>query len=303
MLNFARLFRILATFLPGKPEAMTNEDSMPLLQDSLHAAMQPPPDWIDPDDVPRAVVTVGINAKITGRFELEPHRHAKAQFILCLRGVLTCEAEGGFWLVPAHSAVWIPAGMLHAITAEGTLEGYAAFIDPAAMGERPARCCTFAATPLLRELLIRAAGFPALYPEGGIASRIVGLLLEEMADAPLNDFHLPVPADPRLRKLIGMMMQDPADRGTIATWAKRAGLSERTLSRLIASEAGMSFGRWRQQLGLMLALQKLAKGSSIQQVAADLGYESASSFVTMFRKALGVPPGRYMNRRQGKPAQ
>jgi AraC-like DNA-binding protein len=53
----------------------------------------------------------------------------------------------------------------------------------------------------------------------------------------------------------------------------------------------MSFGRWRQQLSVMLAVEWLAGGASIQQVAADLGYESTPSFVTMFRKALGTSPG------------
>ncbi|WP_244284933.1 helix-turn-helix domain-containing protein [Acetobacter persici] len=38
-------------------------------------------------------------------------------------------------------------------------------------------------------------------------------------------------------------------------------------------------------------------GASIQQVAYDLGYESVPSFVTMFRKALGTSPGRYMAER------
>jgi methylphosphotriester-DNA--protein-cysteine methyltransferase len=53
---------------------------------------------------------------------------------------------------------------------------------------------------------------------------------------------------------------------------------------------GMSFSRWRQLINAMLALQWLAEGQSIQQVSAGLGYESASSFVTQFRKVLGVPP-------------
>ncbi|MFT2588534.1 helix-turn-helix domain-containing protein [Escherichia coli] len=47
----------------------------------------------------------------------------------------------------------------------------------------------------------------------------------------------------------------------------------------------------------MLAVKWLAGGASIQQVAADLGYESVPSFVTMFRKALGTSPGRYMAER------
>jgi AraC-like DNA-binding protein len=44
----------------------------------------------------------------------------------------------------------------------------------------------------------------------------------------------------------------------------------------------------------MLAVKWLGTGSSVQQVADRLGYESAGSFVTMFRKALGTSPGRYM---------
>ena len=74
-------------------------------------------------------------------------------------------------------------------------------------------------------------------------------------------------------------------------------MSERTLARLISRETGMSFGRWRQQLAIVLAVKWLAAGASIQQVAADLGYESVPSFVTMFRKVLGAAPGRYMAER------
>ncbi len=80
-------------------------------------------------------------------------------------------------------------------------------------------------------------------------------------------------------------------------WAKRAGMSERSLARLIGRETGMSFGRWRQQLCVMLAVKWLSGGVSIQQIAADLGYESVPSFVTMFRKVIGTSPGRYMAER------
>jgi AraC-like DNA-binding protein len=49
----------------------------------------------------------------------------------------------------------------------------------------------------------------------------------------------------------------------------------------------------------MMALRWMAGGASIQQVAHDLGYESAGSFVTMFRKAVGTPPARYMSSMRG----
>jgi AraC-like DNA-binding protein len=158
-------------------------------------------------------------------------------------------------------------------------------------------CRAVAATPLLRELLTRAAHLPLFYEEGGVNTRLLSVLIDELAAARIEDLHLPMPNDMRLRRIVGQMTAAPADRATLDVWAKRAGLSERTLARLISRETGMSFGRWRQQLGVMLAVKWLAGGTSIQQVAAGLGYESVPSFVTMFRKALGTSPGRYMAER------
>lgn len=264
---------------------------MPMLNDITAY----PDDMLDPDDIPRPLVAFGVSMVTTG-VELARHHHGKAQLLLTLRGVLTCEADGGLWIVPPQCAVWIPGGAMHSIKFSGTIEGYNAFIDPALAAGLPTGCCTVAVTPLLRELLVCAARFPALYPEGGRESHLVTLLIHEIAAAPVERLHLPMPADQRLRQIVEMMMADPSDRGTAEIWARRVGLSERTLARLLARQTGMSFGRWRQQMAILLALQGLAKGAPIKQVAADLGYESAGSFVTMFRKALGTSPGRYMSR-------
>ena len=50
-------------------------------------------------------------------------------------------------------------------------------------------------------------------------------------------------------------------------------------------KTGMIFGRWRQQLQIVLTLQKLSAGATVQSVALDLGYESVSPFNSMFRAA------------------
>ena len=264
---------------------------MPILSDTEAA------DWIDPDEVPRPIVTFGAELPDTDGFELEPHRHRKGQMLLVQRGAISCEVEGGLWIVPPRSAIWIPGGALHAIRATGALEGYNAFVDPAAGAQLPVACCAVSVTPLLRELLTRAADLPCFYEETGANMRLVAVLLDELAAAPVEDLHLPMPSDPRLRKVVDEMMASPADRGSLTLWAQRAGMSERTLGRLINRQTGMSFGRWRQQLGVVLAVKWLAAGASIQQVASDLGYESVPSFVTMFRKALGTSPRRYIAER------
>ncbi len=253
-----------------------------------------PDDWIDPDTVARPVVTYGFVTDNLGKVEIDFHHHDRSQLLLTLRGVLACELEGGLWIVPPQSAMWIPGGVRHRISAAGSIEGYNAFIDPASAPDLPQASCTLSATPLLRELMVRCAHLLVHYAQDGMDGRLVGLLLDEIAITPPGKLHLPMPSDRRLRGVVDMIMADPADRGTMADWAARAGLSERTLARLIGRETGMSFGRWRQQLKIMLALQLLAKGSTIQQVSDQLGYESAGSFVTMFRKMLGAPPGRYM---------
>jgi AraC-like DNA-binding protein len=59
---------------------------------------------------------------------------------------------------------------------------------------------------------------------------------------------------------------------------------------------GLSFGKWRQQVRLLRALERLAAGAAVTEVAFDLGYDSPSAFVTMFRRALGTTPGRYFAR-------
>jgi AraC-like DNA-binding protein len=262
---------------------------MPLLTDLSNKT-----DWVEPDDVPRPLVVYGVESGSFGDFDLDPHHHAKSQLLLVQRGALSCEVEGGLWLVPPRSAIWIPGATVHAIKVTGELEGYGAFVAADAAMSLPARCCVLSVTPLLRELLIRAAHLPLLYEQAGVNARLTAVLLDELAAATAEKMHLPMPFDQRLRRIIDLMMASPSDRSTLGTWAERAGMSTRTMERTIRRETGMSFGRWRQQLAVMLAVKWLAGGASIQQVAADLGYENAPSFVTMFRKALGTPPGRYM---------
>ena len=88
-------------------------------------------------------------------------------------------------------------------------------------------------------------------------------------------------------------MADSADLRTLAKWAQCLAMSERSLARLMQRETGLSFGRWRQQLHLIIALRQLTGGLSVQQVAGNLGYDSVTAFITMFKKALGEPPAQY----------
>lgn len=265
---------------------------MPQLNEASHED-----EWVEPDDVPRPIVTYGFASASLDELELAPHEHRKSQILLVQRGALSCEVQSGIWLVPPGSALWIPGGATHSIRISGAIEGYSAFIAPTISPALPTTCCVVSVTSLMREILYRAATFPLLYEQGGAYDRVLGVLLDELAQASVENLHLPMPTDSRLRKIVGLMMAQPADRRALDDWASEAGMSTRTLGRAINRETGMSFGRWRQQLAVVLAVQRLSEGASIKQVASDLGYESVPSFVTMFRKTLGTSPGRYMAER------
>jgi AraC-like DNA-binding protein len=46
-------------------------------------------------------------------------------------------------------------------------------------------------------------------------------------------------------------------------------------------------------LRLLVALEKLGAGASVTQVALEVGYNDVSSFIAVFRDALGETPARY----------
>lgn len=55
----------------------------------------------------------------------------------------------------------------------------------------------------------------------------------------------------------------------------------------------MTFGQWRQQARLLRALERLAMGEKVIDVALSLGYESPSALATMFKRRFGQSPSQF----------
>lgn len=51
------------------------------------------------------------------------------------------------------------------------------------------------------------------------------------------------------------LLDDVADDRTLDEWAHYAGMARRTLMRAFSGQVGMTFGRWRQQARLFVALE------------------------------------------------
>ena len=177
----------------------------------------------DADVIPRAVVAVGASST-SESWEHVQHTHRKGQLMYTLRGVIHCEIEAGIWIVPRQCALWIPGGMPHAARGSGEAEVYCLLIDPDAASALPSQCCTLAVSGLLHELISKAVSFPQLYEVNGAQGRLIGTLLDELAQAPIEGLHLPMPQDPRLRRLADRLLANPGDKATLGQWAVRIGM-------------------------------------------------------------------------------
>jgi AraC-like DNA-binding protein len=246
---------------------------------------------LDVDDPAAPVIAVRVEVTDT-KAEVPYHSHRKGQLVFALGGGVTCRVPTGWWMVPPHCAVWIPGGMKHSNVATANARIFFVYIEPRAAG-LPDRCGTLSISPLVREVIVELSERgPDDDARAGLLTRV---LLTELPRMPAQQLHLPMSSEPRLRRIAAALAANPANRGTLGEWAKRVALSESSLARLVVKETGLTFGRWRQQLYLIVALRELASGASVQQVSGDLGYESVAAFITMFKKALGKPPAKYLS--------
>lgn len=221
------------------------------------------------------------------------HQHPHAQLIHAVRGVMVIATAAGSWVVPPSRALWIPAGVEHHVRMVGTVQMRTVFIRPDAAPGLPQQCAVLAVSPLMRELILAAIDLPRPYPEDSRASRLSRLLLDEILLLPTLPLHLPHPRDARLQAICEQLLATPDLPVTIAHWATQLSIDARTIQRLFARETGMTFGQWRQQARLMTALEQLAGGAKIVDVALDCGYDSPSAFSAMFRRHFGVAPSTF----------
>lgn len=247
----------------------------------------------DPKDYQEVARPLTVMAKdFAAGHEIPPHRHPRAQLIFAAQGVMAVRTPLGSWVVPPHRALWVPAETEHAIRMCSAVAMRTVYVRPDAAAFADA-CCVLAVSPLLRELILRAAERPVLYDEHGPDGRVAAMILDELRALAILPLNLPWPVDKRLRRICMALRDDPALVRTLDEWSAAAGASSRTLARLFRKETGMSFGAWRQQARLLEALGRLATGEAVTNVALDLGYASPSAFTSMFRRALGRAPSRY----------
>jgi AraC-like DNA-binding protein/quercetin dioxygenase-like cupin family protein len=257
---------------------------------------QPQVPAVEPDEglyeLPRKLMV--ISKHYPEGYEISYHQHYSAQLEYAAHGVMKVMTEQGVWIVPPQRAVFIPAHVTHTSSSPADIWLCNLLIQPDAAPGLPRDCCVVAVPLLLRELLLHAVTLPHEYQPGSSDERVMEVILDLVQHLEVAPLDLPVGKDDRLRRIYDGLVRNPGDNLTLEGWGHVVGASERTLARLFRAQTGLGFRQWRQQFRILEAIQRLGRGEPVTTVAFDLGYDSPSAFITMFRKALGKTPGQYL---------
>jgi AraC-like DNA-binding protein/quercetin dioxygenase-like cupin family protein len=224
------------------------------------------------------------------------HVHHHGQLLYPADGAITVRTDDGVWVIPPQRGLWVPGGIAHGTLATSDVALRTLLVEPGRLPALPQSCCAMNITPLMRELILHAMSVPPVYDVTGAEGRFMDVILDQLERLPLAPLHLPMPRDQRLKRITDALLEAPDDTRNLEDWASTSGTSSRTLSQLFANETQLTFGAWRTQVRLLKALELLATDMPVTQISLDLGYESPSAFIAMFRRSLGDSPARYFRR-------
>ncbi|MEK1886992.1 MAG: helix-turn-helix transcriptional regulator [Phyllobacterium sp.] len=227
-------------------------------------------------------------------YHIPDHHHIQSQLLHAITGVAMVTTKFGRWMVPPHHALWLPAGIEHAVDMLGDVSMHSIYVRPEAVDGLKGHLHVVGLTPLVDNLIREAVAVPGDRQPDQRTMFVMGLLLHEIPNLKERPLGLPFPQDRRLASLCRGFLKDPSPHTNIDNWANRLGMSRRTFTRMFRRETGLSLSTWRQQACLLAALPRLTEGEPVTSVALDLGY-SVPAFTTMFKRMLGAPPRNYLH--------
>lgn len=244
--------------------------------------------------------------------QVVPHSHPWAQMAISMGGVIRLSLDHATYIVPPSRAIWVPAGVPHAVTMVETARLYTLYFLPANAGagaqagwmEQPAwqQCRVLQASELLRalvrELSTDSDADPPLAPDAlQREHHLSALVCDELRRAEVMRLGIVLPRDKRLQHLCRAVLEDPTRHASLEAWALDTGASLRTVARLFRSELGCTFTQWRQQVVLAHAVALAARQMPIAHIAAELGY-TPSAFSAMVRRSVGMTAAAFLGQHQ-----
>lgn len=250
------------------------------------------------EEVKISLVGGYLGSEVIGARNRGWHRHEPGQLMYCTYGQLSVQtrSEDGthFWYVPALQGLWVPPNCMHAVDLKKDSKVISIYINNLFANEIPGKIISFHGSNLLRELILACSKVD--FAKGAIAKReerLLHCLFDQFLESKHDTINFALPKEPRLQKLLDLLLKEPEKKESITSLAKKLGMSSKSLSRLLLCELNMTFTDLRTSLRIFLACKALQKEMPIADTAYSLGYSSQATFTTQFKKYIGTTPKQY----------
>ena len=227
------------------------------------------------------------------------HQHTWGEFVYSFSGVMEVKVAGQHYLAPPQYGVWLPPDLAHVGLNRHAAHHASLYVSAPLCSALPAQPCALTVSPLVRALLEHLHSQTAPLDGTPAGARLLHVLLEQLMAAPRAGSYLPTSDDPALGAVLRLLQANPGDNRPVPALAALAHTTERTLMRRCQRDLGMSLAQWRQRLRVVKAMALLETGQSVETIALDLGYASASAFITMFKRLAGATPDEFRKGRVG----
>lgn len=216
-------------------------------------------------------------------------RHAFAQLVLPLNGVLALDIEGRQRELDASSAAFVEPGAVHNTLGVRADRSLILDLDEAALGDDAAGVLARRCFVPRNAAASRLVDYMQLVIDGGrdpatLLSMWVPLLLDSLAQTPVRPTS-------RLQALLACLEAEPGLPWTTRSMAARAALSVSRLHALFDTELQTSPKAWLAGVRLRHARDLLCRtGLPIAEIAQRCGYADQSALTHAMRRLDGITP-------------
>lgn len=240
--------------------------------------MKDPIQIIDDQNLP--LFTLTEDNKGTAKYE---HSHSKDQITYIESGLMKIIINTDIYLIPSGYLIYIPRNLAHNAEVQRQTVSHHLYIDNIYTKDLVSNAKMFCVSGLLKELILKMIHTGVRVSSVDVAYLTV-LRFELLSLQPDNTYSLPIPSHSKLQNVLRYINDNISQKIQLTLIADHVHLSTRQLSRIFKKETGMSFSLWIQNYKVLIAIKRLPVVKMTSVVASELGYDSDSAFIHMFKR-------------------
>jgi len=234
-----------------------------------------------------------MDSKHSGKISFSDHYLAYAA-----HGSMRLEIDSQFLFLQPTKAAWIPANVEVNAEISQSITCCSILFEPLNFPEHSEKVQTIDLTPLSRHMILHCKRWNNKINAAEIKARTFFLalaqILVEGMDNPTTDW-VPRGSSTLVSRAVDLTMERYMKQLEIGEIATDLAISDRTLSRRVVDETGMTWSNLLRRIRIIHARELLTTtDSQITRVAADVGYQSQSAFNRAFKEETLLTPSEFV---------